>query len=108
MQTPGEKDLTIRQVLTRLEADLGPRVFVLADHWEQDLMAVGIACPLETGRLVYISTYRSPPGRYDVELELPPEPGSDSLYSNAGRFDSVEYETLREIITTHLASGEAK
>jgi hypothetical protein len=104
MQLPEDKDPTIRYVLARLEADLGPGAFVIQDHWEQDLMAVGIACPHELGRLAFISTFGCAPERYDIELELPPQPGSDFPYSDGGRFWGVEYDALREITTRHLGN----
>ncbi len=105
MEIPTPKDETISQVLARLESDLGPAAFVLADHWPDDLVAVGIACPSDPRCLIHIGTIRCASGRYHVELELPPQPNEDFPYTPAGSFDSVDYATLLKIVTEHLERG---
>ena len=102
MTIPTHKDGTITNVLARLESDLGPGAFVLADHWPDDLMAVGIARRSDPGYLVYISTLGCAAGRYHVELELPPKPNDDFPYTPAGEFASVDYAALLETVRTHL------
>jgi hypothetical protein len=75
----------------------GPRLgpaFVLADHWIDDIMAVGIGCPSDPRYLVYIGTIGCASGHYHVELELPPLENADFPYTTAGSFDSVDYAAL--------------
>ena len=100
---PSRKDETITQVLARLESDLGPTTFVLADHWADDLMAVGIGSPSDPRYLVYISTLGCATGHYHVELELPPQANDDFPYTPAGSFDAVDYATLLATVKKHLS-----
>jgi hypothetical protein len=101
-----DKDPAIIAVLDRLRSRLGPAAFVLADHWEPDLCAVGIASPHDPGVLVYISTYAEPPGCFGYELELPSPPGSDELYDVAGRGSGLSFEELVGVVTGHLSRAE--
>lgn len=99
---PTPKDDTIKNVLARLESDLGPGAFAVVDHWPDDLMAVGIARPSDPGYLVYISTLGCAADCYYVELELPPKPNDDLPYTPAGEFASVDYAALLEIVKRHF------
>ncbi len=101
-----DKDPSIVAVLDRLRARLGPGAFVLADHWEPDLFAVGIASPRDLGVLVYIPTYREPAGKFGYELALPPLLGDASPYRVAGRADGVSFEELASVIAGHLKHAE--
>lgn len=101
-----DKDRTIVTVLDRLWSRLGPYAFVVADHWEADLCAVGIASPRNTGVLVYISTYAEPTGCFGYELELPRPPGDDMPYQVAGRGSGVSFEELAAIVAGHLKQAE--
>lgn len=76
--------------------------FVLADHWEPDLFAVGIASPHNYSVLAYISTYHEPAGRFGYELELPPLPGDDSRYRVVGRGDGVPFAELASAVAAHF------
>jgi hypothetical protein len=105
MEIPTPKDETITQVLVRLEANLGAGAFVLADHWADDLMAVGIARPSDPRYLVYITTLGCATDHYHVELELPPSPNDDFPYTPAGSFDSLDYAELLKVVKKHLAHG---
>jgi hypothetical protein len=101
-----DKDPAILRVLDRLWSRLGPGTFVVTDHWEADLCAVGIASPYNHGVLAYISTHGEPPERFYVELELPPRPGGDFPYQAAGRFQALDFEQLASVIGKHLADAE--
>jgi len=101
-----DKDPAILELLRRLRSQLGPSAFVLADHWEQDLCAVGIASPLNPRVLVYISTYAERPGLYNYELELPPHPGDESLYQVKGRAFDVSFEELAVVVAEHLKQAQ--
>ncbi len=97
------KDISIRRMLARLARRLGCQRFDIVDHWEIDLCAIGIASPRNHGVLVYISTYRKHPTRYDVELELPPTPGNDFPYEVASRHSNLTFEELVRVVRAHLA-----
>jgi hypothetical protein len=101
-----DKDPAIIAVLDRLRSRLGPDTFVLADHWESDLCAVGIASPRDPGVLVHISTYAEPPECFGYELELPPPPCSDALYQVAGRGSGLSFDELASVVAGHLGRAE--
>ncbi|WP_143195358.1 hypothetical protein [Archangium sp. Cb G35] len=94
-----EKDESIVELLARLSMD--ERGWVIEDHWNADLMAVGIAHPSDRRRLVYVSTFGKENGRYDYACEVPtgPEP-ADFATSDSG--EDVEYRALLAAIERHL------
>lgn len=100
-----DKDPAILSVLDRLRSLLGPDAFVLSDHWEQDLCAVGIASPRDPGVLAYISCFGESSGRFGYELELPPLPGDDSPYRVAGTGSDLSVEELAAVVAKHLKRG---
>jgi hypothetical protein len=97
-----DKDPAILAALDHLWSRLGSDAFVLTDHWESDLCAVGIAGPRDLRVLVYISCHGELPGRFGYELELPPPPGSDDMYEVAGRGDGVTFGELASVVDAHL------
>ncbi len=99
------KDPSIIRLLDALKASLGPHAFDIVDHWKSDLFAVGIACPNNHGVLAYMSTYGQPDGRYSVSLELPPQPGDDAPYTDAGKYEVQGIEALSEVIRRHFQRG---
>jgi len=46
----------------------GPAAFVLADHWDSDPCAVGVASPRDGGVLVYITCHGERPDRFPTRL----------------------------------------
>ncbi|NQT38676.1 MAG: hypothetical protein HQ581_14360 [Planctomycetes bacterium] len=96
-----EKERAILDVVDRLRSDLGDGTFDIVDHWEIDLCAIGLALPRDHRILVYISSCGHPNGEYDYEMELPPEPGTDDLYSVADRNPACDYGTLLQAIKRH-------
>ena len=99
-----DKDPQIHELLARLRTDLGPDAFVIADHWEPDLCAVGIAAPKDPSRLVYVSTFNRSEDEYYFELETAPEEATD-IFDVAGRGDASSYSELLAIIYQHLANS---
>jgi hypothetical protein len=97
-----DKDPAILAALDRLWSLLGPDAFVLCDHWEQDLCAVGIASPRNPGVLAYISSYGESPGRFGYELELPPPFGDEFPYRVAGTGSDLSIEELAAVVAGHL------
>jgi hypothetical protein len=96
-----EKDRSIVDLLDWLRETLGD-AFVVTDHWEADLCAVGISAPRDPARLVYILTWGRPQGHYAVELETAPLPDSQEPYENVGKFDLVSRDELLRIVRKHL------
>jgi hypothetical protein len=101
---PVDKDQRIDELLARLRVDLGPEAFVIADHWEPDLCAVGIAAHNDPSRLVYVSTFNRSEDEFDFELETAPKLKTD-IYDVAGRGDASSYSELLAIICQHLANS---
>jgi hypothetical protein len=81
---------------------MGPRAFVVVDHWEADLCAIGIARPDNHSVLVYFSTNSEPGERCSVSLELPPQPGSDIPYTAVGDHVAASLDELAEIVRRHF------
>lgn len=97
-----EKHNAIFEMLASLEHRLGRGTFQIVDHWEGDLNAVGVAHPRNRELLAYIAA--NGPEDFYVELEVPPPPGSELPYSVAGRFRSLTFNKLAEVVAKHLAS----
>ncbi len=95
-----EKDSKITELLQWLRQQLGDS-FVVTDHWDGDLCAVGISSPSDPSQLVYVLSFGRPPGRYAVELESAPVAGSD-FRSVVGKFDLLSREELLAKVKEHL------
>jgi hypothetical protein len=87
------KDPTIVALLERL--DLSERGWIAVDHWDSDLMAIGIARPNEPRRLIYVSTFGKPNERFYFECEEPE--GSDETEFRTGK--SSEEATFDELLS---------
>ncbi len=96
------KDPSITHVLQELTALFEPGAFVIVDHWDADLCAIGIAQPHNHQVLVYISTYRQPNHAYAVDLELPSDTDDDVPYQAVAQYDLVDFPTLATLVGTHL------
>ena len=83
-------------VLDKIVRAMAPRSVVVRDHWVGDRCAIGLSSESHPDRLVYISTFNRPLGRYYFECEpmpaaLPPRRGDD-----------VDFTTLLDVIRAHL------
>jgi hypothetical protein len=98
------KDASILELLTRLEGTLGPGGFQVADRWDVDLFAVGIACPTDSRAVVYISTWNHAPGRFYYECESTnPAAGPDDLpFEVIAEGDDVTFDELVAAIRSHF------
>ena len=96
------KDQSIVDLLAALSAALGPGAFDVVDHWEADLVAVGIGSPENHDVLAYLSTHEKSAGRYLVHLELPSSPGSELPHTPAGEHDDVSFEMLVGLLRHHF------
>jgi hypothetical protein len=97
------KNDAVLKLLSRLQYRLGGGRFQIVDHWESDLDAIGVAHPRNRELLAYIAAYG--PEDFYVELELPPEHGSELPYSVAGQFRSLTFDEVAQIVAKHLSSG---
>lgn len=98
-----EKSAAIRNALKRLGEDLGRHSFVIADHWEDDRIAIAVAASRDTSQLVYFCQSESDDDiLFDYELEIAPAKQTNKQYEVAGRGRRVNYEELREIVREHL------
>lgn len=96
------KDESILRALDELRLRLGPDAFVVRDFWSADLFATGIASINDPDRLVYLSTFRTQQGRYDVSLELPSGEAPPLPYTPAGEWTDVGIEELIMLVRRHL------
>jgi hypothetical protein len=97
-----KKEAPLLAFLSQLRQDLGDTAFVVADHWESDACAVGIANPQNRRVLAYVSTCSQPEDRYYLSLELPGESDEATDYRLAGTWESIGYSELRERVADHL------
>jgi hypothetical protein len=96
-----EKDQSVISTLHSLRERFGDALTIV-DHWDADLVAVGVAALASPSPLVYFSTWKCEPGRYYVDLEWPARPNSDQPYEQGEKFDDVDFETLVSIVSRHL------
>ncbi len=100
MTAEPNKDPSILNLLARLRTDLADDAFDIVDHWDGDLVAIGLACPSDHRVLAYISTINQLPDSYSYELELPPT-NDDELYSVAGESNGCTYPELLDALCSH-------
>jgi len=96
------KDPSVLEALAELRRRFGDDAFDVVDHWDADLMAIGVATRTEHGQLVYFSTATDHSGRFYVELEEPPVSGDDFPYKSTGVFDDVDFNELATLVAQHL------
>lgn len=99
------KDESILRLIEKLKCAMGEDAFSVVDHWDADLLAIGIAKPENNDLLVYVSTYRQPFGSYFVSLQFPARPFSELPYSQGDEFQVRGFHELVEVIQRHFASG---
>jgi hypothetical protein len=99
------KDQSIRELVALLE--LGRRGWVLVDHWEADLCAVGIARGIEPRRLVYVSTYDKAPESYDYQCEVP-DGAQATGYRTVACGEDVSFTELVAALERHLGNDETE
>ena len=94
------KDPSIGKLLQALS--LEERGWVVVDHWDADLFAIGIARKGHPRRLVYISTFKKSPGRYYYECEVPTS-SDDAAYLTTSSAEDVDLDTLIRAMSLHLS-----
>ncbi len=99
---PLVKDESILALLANLAAEIDRNLWKVVDYWNADLCAVGIASATDTRFLVYVSTWRQPPGTYAYECEGPPLPGSDFPYESVASGEGATFSQLVDALRKHL------
>lgn len=99
-----EKDKSIRNLVEELKLDQNG--WIIVDHWEGDLCAIGIARPQTPRRLVWISTFNKMPGYYDYECEIPAGL-EDYEYLSVKEGRDVSFEELLDVLKAHLNGCQA-
>lgn len=95
------KDESILTLLGRI--DLQSRGWTIRDRWDADLCAVGISSELYPDRLVYVSTYGKPEGKYDYECEQSSSSTEDETdYKTVDEGHSVDFAELVDAMEKHL------
>jgi hypothetical protein len=96
-----EKDERLLVALASLRGRFGDAIEVV-DHWEGDLLAVGISRRGEATPLVYVSVVPDQDGRFDLALELPPKPSSGMPYEDGGWRCGLILSEVAEVVASHL------
>ena len=94
-----EKDRSILDLLSGLSLDRSG--WIVVDHWEADLCAIGPTRPSAPGRIVYVSTYNKPDGRYDYECEEAAGPAPEN-HATGDAGQNVDLPTLIAVLQRHL------
>ena len=94
-----EKSESIKKLLSELQ--LEKNRWIIQDHWQADLYAIGIACEGTPAHLVYVNTFGKPDGLYYYECETP-KGKEDEDYVVFDRGDNVNFDELSIIIKNHL------
>ncbi len=93
------KDPSIVHFLKRL--NLEERGWTTVDHWDSDLMAIGVTRAEEPRRLVYVSTFDKPDGRFYFECESPV--GEDDAEFEVGESsEDASFDEVLSAIERHL------
>ncbi len=74
----------------------------VVDHWDADLLAVGISRRGEPEPLVYVSAVRDQEGRFDLALELPPQLGSETPYKDSSWRRDLGLPEVIDVVALHL------
>ncbi|MBB4634269.1 hypothetical protein [Longimicrobium terrae] len=99
------KDPAILELLDGLRQALGAAAFMVVDHWDADLRAVGVAHPRNQHVLACLAL-GGKPGSYDVHLELPAPDRSELPYTAVGNHTEVPFAEVVRIVRGHLRSAD--
>ncbi|MFZ5671618.1 MAG: hypothetical protein ACOZAM_01505 [Pseudomonadota bacterium] len=96
------KEAPIVCALDYLRQRLGAGAFRLADHWEADRLAVGIAHPAAPSRLVYIACRDGALPNYAVILECPTSTDADPPFEECRHFNDLDLDGVASLVAAHL------
>lgn len=94
------KRRAIRALLKRLP--MADRGWVIEDHWECDLCAIGVARADDRRRLVYVLTWQHSPGRYSYICEVPGEGPDPTDFVHGEQGEDVDEAQLLDALVRHL------
>ncbi len=97
-----QKHKSILQLLDRLNLD--ERGWAINDHWEADMVAIGIATAENPNHLVYIGTFGLPEGLYNYDCETPTGPDPTD-YAEIDSGEEVGFDELLAAMERHLSNG---
>ncbi len=98
-----KKETKIIKLLEKLRVET--RGWLVVDHWDADLCAVGVAACADLRKLVYISTYKQPKDRYYYACEAASPMGGDDNCTVASA-DGVSFAELLDVMVKHLQELE--
>jgi hypothetical protein len=96
-----EKDARLLAAVADLLDRFGDAV-ELVDHWDADLLAIGISRRGERTRLVYVSMLPDQEARFGVALEISPRVGADLPYEDGGWHRGLTLSEVTGVATAHL------
>lgn len=95
------KDKSINEFIKRLQQEIGNKNWVIADHWDSDLFAIGIAQEKDPRLLVYVSTYGRSLYRYDYECEIPDDEAAIG-YRSVSKGENVDFKEVVSVLKKHI------
>lgn len=93
-----QKDSSIVDVVRRVTSVLPEVTWV--DEWDVDLSAIGFSTPTCPQRLVYVCTYKLPPGQYFVVCDTYGFAQPDDV--NQVERGVLDFDALLTVIREHL------
>ena len=96
------KEDRVKSMLAALTERFGQGTFQIIDDWEADLCAIGIALPHDPNKVVYISTYGLPEGRYSCHVDIWPPAGSDSRSKSLAKLEGIDFTHLAAAVGEYL------
>jgi len=97
-----DKDSTIVEVARRLARTLEGIPVDIADHWDADRFAFGIARTDRPSQLAYISTWEQPRGTYYLELETGDPDSVASDFRVVDKREALDFDELASRVRRHL------
>ena len=95
-----QKTLPLQQLTKHLLNKYGAASIVVADYWDADNSAIGLADATKQ-YTAYISDNGRADNRFFVSLEHPPT-GSESPYSPGRDFDNLSATEVERVVVKHL------
>lgn len=96
-----EKDERLLVAVASLRGRFGDAIEIV-DHWDADLRAVGISRRGEATPLVYLSVLPGGEERFDLALELPPQPSSVLPFEDGGWHRGLVLSEVADVVASHL------
>lgn len=102
MTSPRNKDRRLVQLIGAFTEAFGAEAFVLVDHWDTDLSAIGLGRREARSHLVYVSVWRTATNRLSIGFETGSSSGSLLPYAEPALVREVTFEHAVELAAGHL------